>query len=77
MAVEVKITSELLGSEPECVVSNWFAGDGDYVKEGALLVELMVSKVAIEMTAPAEGVVRIRAAIDEPLRPGSVIAVIE
>lgn len=77
MTVDITITSDQLGDEKECVVSNWFAGDGERVTAGDLLVEIMVSKTAYEITAPADGVLRIKAGIDQVVSPGSVIGTIE
>lgn len=77
MAVDIIITSDLLDGESECVVSNWYAGNGDTVKSGTLLVEVMVSKIVYEITAPADGVLRIKAETDEVVTPGTVIGTIE
>lgn len=77
MAVDIIITSDLLDGESECVVSNWYAGNGEKVSAGTLLVEVMVSKVVFEITAPADGVLRIKAEIDEVVTADTVIGTIE
>lgn len=58
------------------VVSTWFFEDGAQVTAGALLAEVQVTKIAGEVTAPAAGVLRHKAAEGEVVGQGSVIATI-
>ncbi|MFZ5849798.1 MAG: lipoyl domain-containing protein, partial [Actinomycetota bacterium] len=43
----------------EGVVSTWFVTDGEPVVADQLLAEVQVDKVAVEVPAPAAGVVRL------------------
>jgi pyruvate/2-oxoglutarate dehydrogenase complex dihydrolipoamide acyltransferase (E2) component len=60
--------------EAEGVLSTWFVVDGDQVASGQLLAEVMVEKVAGEVTAPASGRIRLLASEDQAVRQGEVIA---
>lgn len=59
------------------VVSTWFAEDGAAVREGLLIAEVQVSKIAGEIVAPESGTLRHKAAEGEVVEQGSVVATIE
>ena len=59
-------------------ITNWFAAEGDRVKQGAVIAEGMVEKVSFEITAPATGrLAKVLAPVDTAVRPGQAIAEIE
>jgi pyruvate/2-oxoglutarate dehydrogenase complex dihydrolipoamide acyltransferase (E2) component len=51
--------------------------DGDHVDIGDTIADIMMEKTQIEIEAPASGIIRLRAAPEQPLRKGDTIAVIE
>jgi pyruvate/2-oxoglutarate dehydrogenase complex dihydrolipoamide acyltransferase (E2) component len=59
------------------VVSTWFAEDGATVREGLLIAEVQVSKIAGEIVAPESGTLRHKAEEGEVVAQGSVVATIE
>lgn len=63
--------------EAEGVVATWFVRDGQAVTTGQLLAEVQVDKVAEEVPAPSDGVVRLRVAEGDTVTQGSVIASID
>ena len=63
--------------ESEGVVSTWFAEDGATVREGVLIAEVQVSKIADEIHAPSSGTLRHKIAEGEVITQGSVVAHIE
>lgn len=64
-------------SDAEGVVATWFVDDGTTVSPGHLLAEVQVAKVAGEVTAPSEGVLRRKVAEGDVVAQGTVIAHIE
>lgn len=60
--------------EAEGVVATWFVTDRQVVIAGQLLAEVQVDKVAQEVPAPVDGVVRLLAAEGDAVRQGSAIA---
>jgi len=73
MATDITIPSDLWEDDSEAVLTNWFAGDGARVKAGALIAEIMVTKVQFEIEAPADGLLHISKRIDDIVRKGDVI----
>jgi pyruvate/2-oxoglutarate dehydrogenase complex dihydrolipoamide acyltransferase (E2) component len=63
--------------DAEGVVSTWFVENGAHVVAGALLAEVQVTKIADEITAPAEGTLRHKVAEGDLVAQGAVVAVIE
>jgi pyruvate dehydrogenase E2 component (dihydrolipoamide acetyltransferase) len=57
-------------------VNKWHVADGDTVKKGQLLFEIETDKSAMEIEAPAEGVVRGLAATGIDIAVGSAVAYI-
>ena len=66
-----------LGAEP-AVLSVWFADVGEEVFEGDRLVEILVGGATFDVPAPATGrLAEKRALVDDALRPGQVLGVIQ
>ncbi len=62
-------------SVSEAIVSEWKVAQGDAVKKDQLLVELETDKVAVEINAPADGVIaKIVAKEGEEVKIGAVLA---
>ena len=77
MATDIIIPAELWEGDEETVLSNWLISDGANVESGALIAEIMTSKVQYELYAPASGTIRIKEQTDAVLSKGAVIGVIE
>lgn len=73
---ELRVPEDLVDGSAEPVISAWFVRDGEHVQKDDLLAELMVEKVAIELRAPAGGVVRRLVEPEVPVFPGQVVATI-
>lgn len=61
----------------EIALSTWFFDDGDQVKEGAVICQLMVAKASIDVVAPVAGVLRHVAKAEAVVQVGDLIARIE
>jgi len=59
------------------VVTAWMVDEGARVKAGQLIAEMQAEKVATDVFAPADGVVRGLVAVMQPVPQGSVICRIE
>ena len=64
-------------ADAEGVLATWFVRDGERVDEGALIAEVAVDKVDLELTAPVAGVIHLLAGEGDVRRRGAVIARIE
>ena len=60
--------------DEEAVLVGWLAQDGAAVSEGAVIAEVMVDKVTIDVAAPASGRLAIVTPVDTRVHPGDVIA---
>ncbi len=76
MSTDIKIAEDLWDTDDEAVITTWLAGDGDTVKEGALIAEIMTAKIQHEIEAPASGTLSIAKQADEIVNKGDVIGVI-
>ena len=74
--MEIKIP-EVGESIREVVVSRWNKQEGDTVKRDELICELETDKVALEINAEADGILRITVQEGETVTPGTVIGQIE
>ena len=75
--VSVTIPADMWAEDMEGVISAWLFEDGDRVREGDLIAEVMVEKTSYDLTAPAAGILRILVAPDVPFRRGAEVARIE
>lgn len=76
MAVEVPMPVVTEAGE-EAVVTAWMVDEGASVREGALIAEVQAEKVADQVYAPADGIVRGLVAINQPVAQGSPICRID
>lgn len=60
----------------EAVLIDWLAHDGALVEAGAVIAEIMVEKVTMDIEAPASGRLAIVVPVDTPVHLGDVIATI-
>jgi pyruvate/2-oxoglutarate dehydrogenase complex dihydrolipoamide acyltransferase (E2) component len=75
--VSVTIPADMWAEDVEGVISAWLFEDGDKVREGDLIAEVMVEKTSYDLTAPAAGILRILVGQDVPFRRGAEVARIE
>ena len=73
---DVVIPSDLWDAHIEGAITTWYVDNGDVVAEGDLLTEIMVEKVQYEVEAPAAGVIALRAAENDVVKAGDIIATI-
>jgi len=76
MEVEVKVPI-VSQEDKKGVINQWYKSDGDEVKEGEEIAEVMIEKVTVIVKAPASGKLRILIPENEEISQGRVIAVVE
>ncbi|HWV32832.1 MAG TPA: 2-oxoglutarate dehydrogenase complex dihydrolipoyllysine-residue succinyltransferase [Dyadobacter sp.] len=75
---EIEIKVPPVGeSITEVTIGNWFKNDGDFVKMDEVICGLDSDKATFELTAEAEGILRIKAQEGDTLNIGDLIATIE
>jgi pyruvate/2-oxoglutarate dehydrogenase complex dihydrolipoamide acyltransferase (E2) component len=77
MTTPVAVPQDLWEEDLPGIVSAWLFEDGDPVKEGDLIAELMVEKTTYDLTAPAAGQLKILVPPEQPFQRGDVVAQIE
>ncbi len=70
----VVVAADLWDPEFDGAVSAWLFADGDLVRSGDLIAEVMVEKSTYEITAPIAGSLQILIPAEIPFKPGAVIA---
>ena len=60
--------------DEEAVLAGWLVQDGAAVAEGAVIAEIMVDKVTLDVVAPASGRLAIVTPVDARIHLGDVIA---
>ncbi len=76
MATPVKVPS-MGESITSGILTNWMVKDGDYVNKGDLLYELETDKITSEAPAEVAGVIALKAAPDDEVEIGQVVAEID
>ncbi len=62
----------------KAVMTQWYVNEGDNIKEGDPLCQIMAAKVTMEVPSPATGKIKkIIAAINDEISPGDPLAEIE
>ena len=61
----------------EGVLAVWHVGDGEYVAKGDPLFELETDKASAEVPAPESGVVTHKAAVEDEVKVGQIVATID
>jgi pyruvate/2-oxoglutarate dehydrogenase complex dihydrolipoamide acyltransferase (E2) component len=74
--IPVVIPPDLWEGDVEGAVSAWLFADGDRVRSGDLIAEVMVEKTSYDVTAPADGMLQIRIPAEKPFKRGAIIAAI-
>lgn len=75
--MDVRIPQDLWNDDAEGVIAAWLFADGELVREGAPLAEIMYEKATMELLAPAAGTLSIVAPAETPVRRGQVVARLE
>lgn len=76
MKVEVKVP-EVGESVREALLAQWLRKDGERVQKDEILFVIETDKVTLEVSAPADGVLRIQVGEGETVPVGTTVAVIE
>lgn len=66
-----------LWQEGDAAISAWLYGNGELVREGSVIAELMVEKSSFEIVAPASGKLTILVAAEESVAKGQMVAKID
>jgi pyruvate/2-oxoglutarate dehydrogenase complex dihydrolipoamide acyltransferase (E2) component len=74
--IPVVIPPDLWEGEAEGAVTAWLFADGDAVREGDLIAEVMVEKTSYDVNAPASGTLQIRIPAEKPFKRGAIVAAI-
>ena len=75
-STEILVPDGIAEDDSEIVVANWVVADGEHVDKGDLICELMVTKVTVEVPAPATGTLEQRASEEDIVAAGAVLGVI-
>ncbi len=75
--MEVRIPEEIVEPGAEGVISVWLFKSGETVQQGDVLAEVMNSKAATQLEAPASGRLTIVVATEVPVRCGDLVARID
>tara|TARA_R110000787_G_scaffold56117_2_gene129147 strand:+ start:497 stop:730 length:234 start_codon:yes stop_codon:yes gene_type:complete len=74
---EVKIPEDCWDDDSEGAISTWLFDEGDTVCKGDIICEVMNEKVASEIEAPEDGILRIKVQAETPVKRGDLIANIQ
>lgn len=74
--IEVCVPTDLW-REGEAAISAWLYSNGELVREGSVIAELMVEKSSFEIVAPASGKLTILVAAEESVAKGELVAKID
>ncbi|MHC8496593.1 MAG: biotin/lipoyl-containing protein [Actinomycetes bacterium] len=61
-------------ADADGVVSTWLAHTGEQVRQGQIVAEVMVDKVAVDIEAPCDGVMTTLVREEAAVRQGTPIA---
>jgi pyruvate/2-oxoglutarate dehydrogenase complex dihydrolipoamide acyltransferase (E2) component len=67
---EIRIPPDLWDQDLDGVLVTWLYESGDEIAAGAVLAQIMVEKVQIDLTAPAAGVLQIETGEESPVHKG-------
>lgn len=74
---DILIPVGLWSEGDSAVIGSWLYTDGDSVREGNIIAEIMVEKTGHELLAPATGTLRIAVPEEQELVPGQVVGRID
>ena len=74
--IELRVPLGLLGTSESGSIILWLYKDGDLVKQGDVVAELLVEKTTIEIESPKNGVLNIKMETEVPVSEGDLLAVI-
>jgi len=74
--MNIVISEDFCEVNCEVVISTWLVDDGDAIEEGMAICEIMAEKAQMEFISSVNGVIKLIAAIEQPLTVGDVIATV-
>lgn len=77
--MDIKVAESLWAFSmlPEGIVERWLVSDGAIVRSGDPLVEVRIEDALHEITAPIQGLLTIRAVVNDVVEPGSILGQVE
>jgi len=76
MSLDVKVP-KISEEEKSGVIIRWYRSEGDQVKDGEEICEVMIEKATLRVTAPSTGTLRIVKKDYDEIKEGEVIGSIE
>jgi len=70
---DILVPAGLWSEGESAVIGSWLYGDGDMVREGAVVAEIMVEKTSYELLAPASGALSIVVPEEGEVAPGQAV----
>lgn len=74
--IELRVPLGLFGTSESGSIILWLYKDGDLVKQGDVVAELLVEKTTIEIESPKNGILNIKMETEIPVSEGDLLAVI-
>ncbi len=75
--MQVTLAEDYFGDGAQVAVAMWYFADGETVRAGDVIAEVMSDKVQVEVVAPCSGILRVLKAPETSVAPGEVLARIE
>lgn len=75
--MDIPVTEDLIGSEDEAEITEWFVADGQHVAAGDAIAMLETSKVQLQVEAPVAGTIELLVSAGALVETNSVIARID
>ncbi|WP_144096015.1 biotin/lipoyl-containing protein [Croceicoccus sediminis] len=73
----IVVPTDLWEDGSPAVLGTWLFSDGEQVREGTIVAEVMRDKASYEIAAPASGTLRTHVAEDDEIALGSAIGRID
>lgn len=73
----VTLPEDYFGDGVQVAVALWYFADGETVRAGDVIAEVMSDKVQVEVEAPCSGILRVLKAAEVSVAPGEALAHIE
>ncbi|RIK92344.1 MAG: biotin attachment protein [Proteobacteria bacterium] len=74
---DVRIDESFWEGDDPAALTTWYYSDGAYVEAGNVIAEIMLQKTQMEIEAPVSGTLHHKTQIEQAVRKGDVIAVID
>jgi len=75
--MEIKVPIVSTEGNKKGVLVHWYKKDGEFVKEGEEIAELMLEKLTLTVKSPATGKLKIIVKENEEISEGKTIGIVE